>query len=169
MGVNEQRIEEIARDTVPTDKNDRVKLGLLKSVAVVDELDEELNGWLSFHDVRVYDDNIVGIVADWKWTIERWVSGDMDERMRSLGWTVFAHTLADRDKDDHEAEFRFVKQYGEVKVYLNVYVEFTRRVFEALSSGEDITPDEDDEGSATLEEVRDAIQKNRMKEELDDG
>lgn len=156
----------LARQTVPADNNDSVRNGLLKASNIVEQFVDDTNGWFRIHDVRVYSDNEIGIVADWKWTIERWVAAEMDDRLEADGWENFAHLKADRKKEPNEAEFRYMKFYGDTRVYLNSYVTFTKRAFEALEEGRDIVEYGDKEVSERVMKARERLADRKKKDDL---
>lgn len=166
MVETDELANRLARQTMPADDNDGIMQGLLKASNVVEQFDDEFNNWFRIHDVRVYGENEIGIVADWKWTIERWVAAEMDDRLESNGWTHFAHLKADRDKEPNEAEFRYAKSYGGTKVFLNAYVTFTERAFKALENGEERVEYGNKEVSERVMKARERLADRNKKDEL---
>lgn len=167
--LDEKKVaEKIAKDTIPDDDNVSVIKGMLTGANVVEQFHNETNGWMDIHDVRVYDENTIGIAADWKWTIERWVAEGMGEMLESNGWSEFAHLKADRRKEPNEAEFRFRKEYGSVSVFLNCYVEFTERAFDALDKGKEKVEYGNEEAANRIKRARERMSENSNLENVKD-
>lgn len=137
----EEIAEKIAKDTVPGTNNRDVVVELAESAqAVYAAVLEDLNNWVEIVEVKYHGDRIIGIPCRYRWTIKRWVSNDMDEWLLSNGWSHMPHLKADSEKHrPNELEARYVKQFGDYDVYVNIWVPFTDDVFEAINEGEDLT------------------------------
>ena len=80
----------------------------------------------------------------------------MDKWLIDNGWEKLPHLMADsRQHEDNEMEARYYKKFGEWDVFVNIYVEFTEDVFEALSENSSKIPGI---GSDDVEETDDHLE-----------
>jgi hypothetical protein len=132
----EQVSRQIAEDTSPGLRNSDIVASIGTSQKAVRDFIVDTNNWFEVVDVRVYRDDSVGIPCRYRWTIKRWVQNDMDSWLKDNGWVLAPHRRADsKEHEDNYMEARYKKQYGDITVYANFWVEFTEDVFDALQKG----------------------------------
>lgn len=133
----EEIADRIASSTIPGTSNSGVFEGLEKAKRVAQLVENDLNNWIKIIDFRVYSDSVMSICADYRWTIYRWASNDMESFMAENDWVVMPHRLADsHDRDENEMEARYRKKFGDVWVYINIHVLFPDRAFRELNGKE---------------------------------
>jgi len=137
--INEDRVdiksvaEDITRGTLPGPDNEPVMDGIGTAVGLVPRVVEDLNNWFNIVDVRIYDENHIGLPMRYRWSVIRWAHNDMDSWLRGQGWSQFGHLNADtRTRDEHEMEARYRKNYGDVTVDANFLVYFPDKVFSEM-------------------------------------
>lgn len=125
--------ERVAKDTVPGLSNEEFIDLLSVSDNVVKQVINDLNNWFEIVQVHSFRERKIGIVMRYRWTIKRWVQNDMDDWLIDRGWELLPHLKADsRDHKENEMEARYRKEFNGVMVYVNLYVQITNDVFEAL-------------------------------------
>jgi len=129
-----QRVRNLkTRRIVPGKENKQFPKKLEDAAKIVPQVKDDLNNWVEIIDVRTYRNDKIGIPCKWRWTIKRWAAQDMDNWLMKTGWTRENHRRADSyDHEDNELEARYKREYSGYTVYINIHVEFTDEVFEAL-------------------------------------
>jgi len=129
--------DRVASVTIPGESNMAIFKGLQRAAEIAQLVEDDLNNWIDIIDARVYGENMMGIAAEYRWTIYRWGSNDMEGYMADNGWNADPHRLADsykREEDQMEARYR--KKFGDMWVYINILVLFPDRAFDELNAKE---------------------------------
>ncbi len=151
--------ERIAAKTLPGDGNEALVNSVGEASDVMDDVVSDLNNWVEVIDARIFRGKVLGMPCRYRWTIKRWADSDMDKWLIDNGWEKLPHLMADsRQHEDNEMEARYYKKFGEWDVFVNIYVEFTEDVFEALSENSSkipgIGPDDVEETDDHLEAMK---------------
>jgi len=134
-----KRAKELARDTPPGKPNSTFIENIGGVEGAVEKVVDELNNWIQIVDVRLHRDRKIGIACKYRWTIKRWAHHDMDQWLHDNGWEIMPHRKADSyEHRDNEMEARYRKEIDGYLVHVNIHVEFTNDVFEALKEGNPI-------------------------------
>lgn len=153
MSSNEQRIRQLAREsqsstpteeelaevvtkrTIPGKDNDPYFEGLEAASRVVPKVVDGLNNWFEIVHVSVYGPDHIGIPMKFRWTMEKFSKARLHDWILEEGWEIIHHLNADtRERVDHEMEARYRKEVDGVTVDVNLIVEFTEDVFDALGA-----------------------------------
>jgi hypothetical protein len=135
--LEEQIADSIVSSTIPGSSNSGIFDGLQRASRVAELVEDDLNNWVDILDVRVYGENIISICSEYRWTIYRWASHDMEDYMQDNGWQVEPHRLADTHlREEDQMEARYKKQFGDTWVYINILVLFPERAFDELNAEE---------------------------------
>lgn len=134
-----ERARDVERASIPG-RDNQYSLSMLESARdVVEQFIEETNDWFEIEKVHVYPENKVGITAKFRWTIERFVSAEVEDVIMDAGYGVAPHLEANwRDVQPNEIEYRARKQEGGVRVFVNLLIEMTDRAFDSLDEQEPI-------------------------------
>jgi hypothetical protein len=135
LDVNvEELVGQVVRDTFPGPDNERIEDGMVNALGVFPVVVQDLNDWFYAVDLRVYDEDHIGIPMRYRWTIIRWAHNDMDHWLEKNGWTDAPHRNADsRTRRNDELEARYRKEYAGVQVDCNFLVHIPEVVFDKLN------------------------------------
>lgn len=129
------RAKQIASVTVPGKSNDNYVETARDLPEVLEEVEDSLNNWFEVIEVTIHDGGIIGISMRYRWSVERWAANDMDSWLEQTGWDHVAHRNADtHERERHEIEARYMKEYMGYDVRANFLVPFTNRALDRLMS-----------------------------------
>lgn len=158
-------VERIAEKTIPGSDNSELVESVGGLPDVLEEIIDDLNNWVEIVDVRVFRGKVIGIPMRYRWTIKRWANSDMDRWLLDNDWDNIAHLKADsRKHEDNEMEARYYKEFGEWDVFVNIYVEFTEDVFNALEENSVNTIERERSGEVDRDEHLDAVKRMKRSE-----
>jgi hypothetical protein len=170
MSLTEQKLEtdeeiadKVVASTIPGSPNTGIFEGIRKAEGVLSAVQRDLNNWIDILDFRVYGENMMSVCAEYRWTIYRWGSNDMQDFMLDQGWTIEHHRLADTHlRDEDQMEARYKKKFGDVWVYINILVYFPERAFRELNGEEAV----DEVKQKKMERKREIEKKQKIRQKM---
>lgn len=161
--IEEKIADNIVASTIPGSSNQGIFDGLSRAKRVAEAVQDDLNNWIDIIDVRVHGKNVISVCAEYRWTIYRWASHNMEDYMNDNGWQVEPHRLADtHSRDEDQMEARYKKKFGDTWVYINILVLFPERAFEELNAKESYRQTKEKK----IEDKKQESRKRKIRKEL---